>query len=156
MARTRKGRCKVHCVVRLGWRFMSDNHCDRLRDVKDNVAVPASAGWPVAIFTDRAAAEARHNELEREARALLNPFRFVEPYWLHHFTSLDRDELLEALRCLAPDTAPPEPHPYDGYDWLGWWDRNVGRLSDQQREQAWQLLDKVHFYEVVETRLADG
>ncbi|MFO0840783.1 MAG: hypothetical protein U0797_00065 [Gemmataceae bacterium] len=34
--------------------------------------------------------------------------------------------------------------------WRDWWDRNHGRMTAWQRDQVWEALDKVRFYEVVE------
>jgi hypothetical protein len=155
MARTKKAGKPLYCVIRLGWRFMTDRHFDRLRDVVEDKAVPAAAGRPIAVFTDRAVAQSKRDELEREARATVNPFVFVEPYWLHDYSSLSEEELQQALKRLHPEARRPRKAKYSGYDWLGWWESNVDQMSPEQIDKVWQLLDRVHFYEVVQTSLAE-
>lgn len=34
--------------------------------------------------------------------------------------------------------------------WRDWWDRQHGRMTAWQRDQVWEAMDKVRFYEVVE------
>jgi hypothetical protein len=34
--------------------------------------------------------------------------------------------------------------------WRDWWDKNLSRMTALQREQVWEALDKVRFFEVVE------
>jgi hypothetical protein len=36
--------------------------------------------------------------------------------------------------------------------WRRWWDRNHAAMSDYQRHQVWEALDKVWFFEVIEVR----
>jgi len=40
-------------------------------------------------------------------------------------------------------------------DWPSWWDQHAPRMTDQQRAKVWQALDRLRFYEIVETELED-
>jgi hypothetical protein len=52
--------------------------------------------------------------------------------------------------CATPALTPPEGA---ASDWAAWWEANAPAMSDDQRARVWQALDKVRFYEVVETEL---
>jgi hypothetical protein len=40
--------------------------------------------------------------------------------------------------------------------WRDWWDANVVGMTELQRQQVWEALDKVRFYEVIELNGARG
>jgi hypothetical protein len=42
-------------------------------------------------------------------------------------------------------------NPYSLRDWDGWWQENAPAMTDDQRAQVWKALDKLEFYEIVET-----
>jgi hypothetical protein len=43
--------------------------------------------------------------------------------------------------------------PYVFRDWFAWWEDHVAQMTDVQRARIRQALDKVSFFEVVETEL---
>lgn len=101
---------------------------------------------PTKTFLSREKAEAYRKTLEPEARCFDNPFE-VEGLSLEEWTSLSKAEFDAALRKLKLN--PPE---HD--DYFSWWtDELGGRVSAKQRNGVYDLLDKVQFFEVVETEI---
>ena len=137
-------------VVRRGWRDRYEGGYDWFRNDEGR---PDKSGRPLAAYSDRAAAEARAAELEAEARATLNPFAFLETYWLQDYSSLALNHFEQKLRKLLPGIRLPRKDKHGERPWLGWWARVVDRLSDEQRAAVWGLLDRVQFYKVVPSKL---
>jgi hypothetical protein len=100
-------------------------------------------GSPVKAFSDRARAEALCAELERDFRSGLNPFRYGRGLddWTSLPPGLFRDWLLDA------GLTPPEVE-QGVEEWVRWWDREGGGLSDFQREKVWEAVDGVRFFTV--------
>ncbi|HZY87645.1 MAG TPA: hypothetical protein VFE78_22590, partial [Gemmataceae bacterium] len=92
-------------------------------------------------------AEADRRRREAVARAQVNPFLCGGPA-LHYQTGLDDDRLHDWLRDAG--LAPPKPGK-KGRDWAGWWQKAQRRMTALQREKVWEALDKVRFFEVVES-----
>jgi hypothetical protein len=105
------------------------------------------AAYPVATFTDPAAARAECRRLEEEARQGVNPFTLGGPA-LFYQTSLDAGRLHDWLldRGVTPPTKPGAGHA----PWRSWWDAGHERMGGQERDAVWEALDKVRFFEVVE------
>jgi hypothetical protein len=115
-------------------------------------------GRPIAACATRKDAEARRAALEAEARASLNPFAFFEagPHWLADYSSLSLDEFEKRLRKLLPGIRLPRRDKYGERPWLTWWNGIVDRQTDKQRSAVWSLLDRLHFYAVVPTKLEES
>jgi hypothetical protein len=116
-------------------------------------------------FTDPLAAENYRQEVERGVRtppSQANPF--------HGFRESEVEG--QQLRKLADLTSFPEPIFADwlrdadltppklpssgelpGGDWADWWDANAPHMTDSQRARVWRALDKLRFFEIVETEL---
>jgi hypothetical protein len=133
---------------------------------------PAGAGFPQAVYTDRAAADADCRALDQKARADIgNPFQYGRGVGrsypsLADYTSTPTGEFLDWLQ--AQGIAPPvgQREAWDAHQkapearrrfsqeshgaWWSWWEDNSGRWPPEQRERVWDKLDRVRFYEVVE------
>jgi hypothetical protein len=153
MGKVKAGGGTLYLIVRLGWRDRYHGGYDWFRDPDGD---PYTDGRPVAAYGDRKAAEARCAALEAEARAGLNPFAFFEDYWLRDYSSLSPGQFRERLRQLLPGVRLPGKNKYGGREWLPWWERVVDRLTDEQRQAVWGLLNHVRFYAVTSTRLKDS
>jgi hypothetical protein len=113
---------------------------------------PAGAGWvrrpgsvPVQTFADRPAAEAARRDAEWDLRRRVNPFRCGGPvvsYQTRFGPERLHDWLLDA-GLDAPTGATVAP-------WADWWDQHQPHFSDHQRAVAWEALDQVRFFRVVE------
>ncbi len=125
----------VYAVERLNWRRYGD-------------------GWARLAGTTRlqsfptfAEAEADRRRREAAAREQVNPFLCGGPA-LHHQTSLDEGRLHDWL--LDAGLTAPKLRKGRPADWAGWWRQARGGMTALQRERAWEALDKVRFFEVVE------
>jgi hypothetical protein len=101
----------------------------------------------VRSFPTYEEAEADRRRREADAREQVNPFRCGGPA-LHYQTGLDEGRLHDWL--LDAGLTPPKPGK-KGRDWSGWWEKAKRRMTAPQREKVWQALDKVRFFEVVES-----
>jgi hypothetical protein len=109
-------------------------------------------GVPVAAFRERSLADEYRLEMERVARRDLSPFELGP---IHDLTSLSEVHLAD--RILALGLRPPnvkERERYHGY-WARWWDRTAGRLTEEQREAIWNLMDRLSLYFVLPLDLED-
>lgn len=116
-------------------------------------------------FIDPVAAETYRRQLERGLRT---PPPEANPF--HGF----RESFVEGRRFqrLADLTSLPEPIFADwlldcyltppirktgaekpGRVWADWWDAHAPQMTDYQHSRVWQALDKLRFFEVVETEL---
>jgi hypothetical protein len=140
---------EVFALVRRGWEenYGDDWNFRRIETEDDD----RTLGRPVAVFADRAAAEARKGELEQEARDELNPFLFLndEEYLLEEVTSRTQEEFIAAVKKLFPKVRLPRAGKYGQRDWIGWWDKLAGELNEEQRQAIWGLLDRLEFYGIV-------
>jgi hypothetical protein len=140
----------VFVVQRLSWTVMQDESGPVFyRNEGDQ-------GTPLCCFRDRERAEAYCRELQRQARRELSPFRFIQELeFLEDLTSLSEKALCQGLRKLGlkPPTVRTFPTKWKTINWWAWWDAVAGDLSDAQREGIYELLDRLHFYEVVEAEL---
>ncbi len=149
MARAKQIAGEVFALVRRGW---EENYGDewnfRRVETGDDDRI---LGRPIAVFTSRAAAEARKAELEREARGELNPFVFLgdEDYLLEDVTSRTQEEFLAGLKKLYPGVRLPRARKYGERDWIGWWEKLADSLTEEQRQAVWELFDRLEFYGIV-------
>jgi hypothetical protein len=150
VARGKKTPKEVFVVVRRGW---SEEYGDGWNfapvrpEQKGRVL-----GRPVAVYADRAAAEARAEQLEQEARATLNPFVFLgacSEYELESVTSLPPAEFDARLKERFPKARLPRMTTYEHRDWFGWWSKLADGLTERQRAEVWGLLDRLRFYAVL-------
>jgi hypothetical protein len=101
----------------------------------------------VQSFPTYEEAEADRCRRDAAARGQVNPFRCGGPA-LHYQTSLDEGRLHDWL--LDAGLTPPKPG-RKGRDWAGWWQKARRGMTALQREKVWEALDKVRFFEVVES-----
>jgi hypothetical protein len=103
---------------------------------------------PDRVFADKAAARRHADALNRELRAVTNPFRDGYPEYLLKGGEKSLVALVKKLR-LTPPEKPKGSYSY--IDWQGWWDRSYFDMTDAQRDAIWDALDKYDFYEVMST-----
>ncbi len=149
MARRKKAPGELFALVRRGWdeSYGDEWNFSRVETGEDD----RTLGRPIAVFGDRKAAEARKRELEREARAELNPFVFLndEEYTLEEVTSRTQKEFIAGVKKLCPKARLPRAGKYGQRDWVGWWEQVANGLSEEQRQAVWGLFDRLEFYGIV-------
>jgi hypothetical protein len=150
VARRKKTEAQAFVLVRLGW---EDRYGERSFTRVETEDQDRTLGRPLAVFTDKRKAEARKEKLEREERAVLDPFTFVgsDEYSLQEVSSLSVEEFEAKLKELAPKARLPRPGRYDERDWTDWWAKYADTLSEEQRQSVWELLDRLEFYQVLPT-----
>ncbi|SRR6266545_4209749 len=72
---------------------------------------------------------------------------FPEPVFLDYVRDLDLTPPPVKKKRPAFEKA------YSLRDWDGWWEENAPHMSDAQRAQIWKALDRLEFYEVVQTAI---
>ena len=153
MARKKKKDNSAFVVVRLGWteRYGADRGFDLVEPEDDD----RTLGRPIAVFNDKAAAEARVAELERQERAVLNPFTFIgsDYYRFGVISSLTAEEFADRMKALAPKARLPKANLDQERDWFGWWEENADGLTEEQRQSVWDLLDRLDLYRVMTAEL---
>jgi hypothetical protein len=108
---------------------------------------PADARVPVALFAERAAADAFRDQMNTECRQALNPFVFADPT-AGAATSFGRAEL-DHLRLPLPIPAGDRRA-----EWVEWWDLCQDETTDEQRTAVWGLCDRPLF-EVLRVEVGD-
>ncbi|MBN9122295.1 MAG: hypothetical protein J0I06_24675 [Planctomycetes bacterium] len=121
--------------------------------VREMVSVNRSYTEPDRVFLSRSAARKHAGELNRELRALLNPFDDGRgPGDLMSDGQEAFDALLKKLGLSAPKKSKG-----DGYlssrDWAAWWDRTYYDVTETQRDAIWDALDEFKWYTVTKTTL---
>jgi hypothetical protein len=108
-------------------------------------------GRSVCAFGDQDRAETHRCRLESQSRKTENPFMYGES-WDDHLSS-NYYSTPSYLRAALEDLglAVAEPTPYAIEEWRHWWDSS--RLTEEQAEAVWDLLDKVRFHEIISTEL---
>jgi hypothetical protein len=99
----------------------------------------------LAHFPDFEPADAERRRLEAEARTRINPFHCG--LYLSDWTSFDGGRLHDWLLDIG--LTPPSNKTREG--WLQWWQQSHEQMSELQTEQLWQALDRLRFYEVIES-----
>lgn len=125
----------VYTLHRLVWRRHGEGWLSR----------PGSD--PLRSFVDRGTAEAAARDLEWNVRQRVNPFRCGGPV-LHYQTAFDAARLYDW--CLDHGLDPPGITA-DSPAWADWWEADHLGFSPAQRAAAWEALDRVRFYRVVES-----
>lgn len=95
--------------------------------------------------------------------AVINPFRGLNERWMEDrtiTTVADVTSMPEPIFCDWLREAGLEPPAEAAIgrwlrDWASWWDQHAPRMTDHQRAKVWQALDRLRFYEIVETELED-
>ena len=155
MAKKKKAPDEAFVVVRRGWSECYGNDWSfYLVSVDDDPK--RVLGRPVAVCADKAAAEARAEQLEREARETLNPFVFVgnDEYSLRNVTSLSPEQFADRLKKLFPKARLPKENADEERDWFGWWSKLADGITEEQWSAVWGLLDRLKFYAVMKAEMA--
>jgi hypothetical protein len=103
-------------------------------------------GVVVATFPTFDEADADRRVREAEFRRRANPFRYGGAA-LFYQTSLDAPRLHDWLLDGGID---PPAYKFSHESWAEWWDEFAHTWTTDQRAHAWQAIDKVRFFEVVE------
>jgi hypothetical protein len=155
---------KVYVVVRVYWRWV-DSRSPHLE------SEPAGAGFPQKVFADRAAADAHCRALELPARAEHGmPFPFGRDSVsnlpsLDDYTTTPTGVFLDWLEDQGIDPPAGQRAAWEAFQhrprtgdfdeesyaaWVAWWGDNAGQWDADLREQVWDKLDRVRFFEVIE------
>lgn len=118
--------------------------------VREMERVNRSYTEPDRVFASKKAAQEYADALNRELRALTNPFADdSEP----GFLISDQDKLWALLKTF--NVAEPKA-PKGGYvKWDQWWAKVAAELTEEQRDAVWDAFDEVKWYKVKETTLED-
>jgi hypothetical protein len=106
--------------------------------------VPAAD--PVASFDTFDGAESHRRQLEAEARAGENPFRFGGASVFFQ-SSLDGPRLHD---WLMDEAIEPPASELRHSDWRAWWDAFAHTWTPHQLAHAWAAFDKVRFFKAAE------
>lgn len=101
---------------------------------------------PIKAFTGYPAAVAYRDRLDAEVRVGRNPFLYGET--LADITRMPLEMLRD--RLLDDSLELPPRAELTLAELRQWWDATVPTMTDLQRAKAWQALDGVRFYDVVE------
>jgi hypothetical protein len=99
----------------------------------------------VASFNDAGQADTDCRRREEAFRRQVNPFACATA--LCYLTSLDEGRLRDWM--LDAGLTPPEAS--GSAAWRAWWEREAPTLTELQRARAWEALDRLRFFRVVET-----
>jgi hypothetical protein len=116
---------------------------------REMVSVNKSYTEPDRVFASKAAAKEYAGQLNRELRALANPFADdAEADWL-----ISRGE--KALLALVKKLKLPDPKKAGSsyIEWEQWWDGHYFDMTDAQRDAIWDALDKFNWYAVQTTQM---
>lgn len=118
--------------------------------VREMEQVNRSYTEPDRVFASRKAAQEHAAALNRDLRALTNPFADErEP----GFIMSDEDKLWALLKTF--NIAEPKA-PKGGYiRWDKWWAQVAAELTEEQRDAVWNLFDEYEWYKVKQTTLED-
>jgi hypothetical protein len=101
----------------------------------------------VATFSTAEAAHAQQQRLEESARQLVNPFAGGP-------APMEQSNLPEPILCdrfRDQSIEPPAPDRKTGVrNWARWWVVASKKWSPEQRASAWEALDRMRFFEVIE------
>jgi hypothetical protein len=111
----------------------------------------------VKAFTDPLAAEEYRRDLEQGGLAPPLAAFVVKEYGycgLGNLTSLPEPAFEDWVRDCGLE--PPQEAgagQSTGRDWATWWKETAPRMTPEQRAHVWRALDRIRFFEVVETEL---
>src|SRR5947209_10900464 len=109
---------------------------------------------PLRTFLSRKKAEAWWRRREEEARGDQSPFDYGALGGdLDDYSTLSPGEFRDRLRAagVSPPSFGENGRLRDGL-WE-WWEREVIDMTAAQRSAVWDALDRVRFYEIVETTI---
>jgi hypothetical protein len=109
---------------------------------------------PQRTFLSRKKAEAWWRHREEAARGDQSPFDYgAGTNRLNDYSSLSPSAFRDRLRRagLSPPSFGGDGQ--RGEDPWRWWERNVRDMTPEQRSAVWDALDRVRFYEIVETTI---
>ena len=120
--------------------------------VRTMISVNESYTEPDRVFVSKSEAQKYAKQLNRELRALTNPFADDRgPEML--MSDGDDDTFLALLQKLG---LPVPKTPAGSYiDWAKWWDRVYFETTEAQRDAIWDALDEFEWYKVKQTTLED-
>ena len=105
---------------------------------------------PLCLFSERSQADAWRAKLECAARINLCPFTLSPD--LQELTSLSEEQLQD--RILDLGLMPAVEWVEVGWlDWVRWWEETVPSMTAAQVDAIWDLLDRLHLYQVVALEL---
>jgi hypothetical protein len=104
---------------------------------------------PDRVFATPETAQRHADALNREVRAVCNPFHrdYVDALIKGGEKSLLK--LIATLGLHPP--AKIRVHGQEYTQWVAWWDSNYFDMTDAQREAIWNALDKFNWYKVKTT-----
>ena len=143
----------AYVVQQVHWEY-NDEYFFRLDGETGELGEGPDGPAPLHTFLSRTKAEAWWRKREELARGDQSPFDYgtlggrVEDYG-----NLTPAEFRDRLRVagVSPPSFDEDGRPR-GALWE-WWDRNVADMTPAQRSAVWDALDRVRFYEIVETTL---
>jgi hypothetical protein len=108
---------------------------------------------PYKAFRTREEAEVERDEMEENARDVMDmhPFQINALCQWEAWSSLSQEEAVERVKALG--LPPPEPRHGKELNWEDWWDQT--EMTYWQREEVWDLLDKIRFWEVIEVEVPE-
>jgi hypothetical protein len=144
----------AYVVQQIHWEY-NDEYFYRLDGETDERGDedPDGAG-PLRTFLSRKKAEAWWRQREEQARGDQSPFDYGALMGdLEDYSSLSPAEFRDRLRAvgLRPPSFGEDGRLRD--DLWGWWQREVADMTPKQRSAVWDALDRVRFYEIVETTI---
>ncbi len=104
---------------------------------------------PDRVFVDRTAARKHADELNRQLRALVNPFDTGSGF----IKGGDKSLLALLKRLKLPQPKKKANYGYSYLDWAAWWDRYYFDMTHEQREAIWNALDRFNWYHVREVEM---
>jgi hypothetical protein len=114
----------------------------------------------LSAFTSREQAE--QDRLLRESERTVPANRTTPPAcvpeWadLEDFTSFPEPVLIDWLTDAGLAPPPPgEDEDFPGRDWIKWWSEALPTWPEEEQARAWKALDRISFFEVVETELEE-
>ena len=118
--------------------------------VREVSTVNTSYTEPDRVFGSKKAAQEYADQLNRELRALTNPFADErEPA----FIMSNEKALFSLLKKFNIDE--PKPPKGEYVKWDRWWAQIAPELTAEQRDALWDTFDEFEWYAVKETTLED-
>jgi hypothetical protein len=143
----------AYVVQQVHWEY-NDEYYFRLEGETGELGDEDSDQTALRTFLSRKKAEAWWRQREEQARGDRNPFDFGALGGdLDDYSNLSPAEFRDRLRAagLSPPSFGENGRLRD--DLAGWWQREVIDMTPEQRSAVWDALDRVRFYEIVETTI---
>ncbi len=143
----------AYVVQPVHWEY-NDEYYYRLGGEADELGDEPSDVPAQRTFLSRKKAEAWRRKREEEARGDQDPFDYGALGGdLEDYSSLSPEEFRDRLRGvgLSPPSFGENGRLPDAL-WE-WWEREVADMTPAQRSAVWDALDRVRFYEIVETTI---